>query len=109
MELRCAICSAQACCEEPDSKPYPRFCPMAPENERQALAEARAAYENRETRELSITAVHPMREEAVAAFLARAGAGWTVVQRLIAQGELVETEYEEHKFYTRRPLPSSAN
>jgi len=51
---------------------------------------------------LSITAVHPMREEAVAAFLARAGAGWTVVQRLIAQGELVETEYEEHKFYIRR-------
>jgi wyosine [tRNA(Phe)-imidazoG37] synthetase (radical SAM superfamily) len=51
---------------------------------------------------LSITAVHPMREEAVAQFLARAGADWPVVHRLIDQGQLVEVEYEGRKFYTRR-------
>jgi wyosine [tRNA(Phe)-imidazoG37] synthetase (radical SAM superfamily) len=51
---------------------------------------------------LSITSVHPMREKAVGEFLARAGAGWSSVQRLISQGQLVETEYGGHKFYLRR-------
>jgi len=51
---------------------------------------------------LSITAVHPMREEAVSEFLARAGADWPVVQGLIAQGQLIEMEYEGRKFYMRK-------
>lgn len=51
---------------------------------------------------LSITAVHPMQEEAVAAFLARAGADWTLVHRLIAEGRLVETEYRGQRFYRRK-------
>ncbi len=51
---------------------------------------------------LSITAVHPMREDAVSAFLVRAGAEWAVVHRLVAQDRLAETEYEGHKFYLRR-------
>jgi wyosine [tRNA(Phe)-imidazoG37] synthetase (radical SAM superfamily) len=51
---------------------------------------------------LSITAVHPMREDAVGHFLARAGADWEVVRRLIAQGQLVQTEYEGRQFYMRR-------
>jgi len=51
---------------------------------------------------LSITAVHPMREEAVVEFLARAGVGWPVVDGLIAGGQLVETEYEGCKFYVRK-------
>ncbi len=51
---------------------------------------------------LSITAVHPMREEAVTDFLKRAGAGWSAVQRVVGRGELVETEYEGKKFYLRK-------
>ena len=51
---------------------------------------------------LSITAVHPMREDAVAAFLGRAGAVWDVVRRLVAQEQLVETEYGGHRFYLRK-------
>jgi len=51
---------------------------------------------------LSITSVHPMREDAVSEFLARAGADWPVVHGLIAQGKLVETEYEGRRFYMRR-------
>ena len=51
---------------------------------------------------LSITAVHPMRREAVADLLARAGADWTAVQPLIDQGELVETEYGGRRFYMRK-------
>ena len=51
---------------------------------------------------LSITAVHPMREEAVKEFLARARADWSIVRKLLEQGQLVETEYEGNKFYMRR-------
>jgi wyosine [tRNA(Phe)-imidazoG37] synthetase (radical SAM superfamily) len=51
---------------------------------------------------LSITAVHPMREDAVQAFLARARAGWPVVQRLVAQEELVEARHNGHTFYLRK-------
>ena len=50
---------------------------------------------------LSITAVHPMREEAVNDFLSRAGADWPAVHKLIAQGQLIETEFEGLKFYMR--------
>jgi wyosine [tRNA(Phe)-imidazoG37] synthetase (radical SAM superfamily) len=50
---------------------------------------------------LAITAVHPMREDALAAFLARAGADWGLVTRLMAQGLLVETDYRGQKFYIR--------
>lgn len=51
---------------------------------------------------LSITAVHPMREDAVSAFLMRAGAEWTAVHRLLAKDQLVEVEHGTHKFYLRR-------
>jgi wyosine [tRNA(Phe)-imidazoG37] synthetase (radical SAM superfamily) len=51
---------------------------------------------------LSITAVHPMRKDAVSTFLARAGANWAAVQRLLAQDRLVEVEYDDHQFYLRR-------
>ena len=51
---------------------------------------------------LSITAVHPMREEAVSEFLARAGVDWSIVHGLIAQRRLIETEYQGRKFYMRR-------
>ena len=51
---------------------------------------------------LSITAVHPMREEAVNEFLARARADWSVVHQLIDQGQLVEMDYEGRTFYMRK-------
>jgi len=50
---------------------------------------------------LSTTAVHPMRRTAVDDFLKKAAADWSVVDRLIAQGKLVETEFEGQKFYLR--------
>ena len=51
---------------------------------------------------LSITAVHPMRKEAVETLLLRAGATWETVERLVAQGDLRETNYDGHCFYLRR-------
>lgn len=51
---------------------------------------------------LSITSVHPMRQEAVYKLLRMAGAGWEVVESLLNSGKLVETEYQGKKFYLRR-------
>jgi len=56
---------------------------------------------NAENDLLSITSVHPMRESAVSDLLTKAGADWSVVDKLIAENKLVETEYETHKFYLR--------
>ncbi len=51
---------------------------------------------------LSITAVHPMREEAIRVLLSRAGSSWEVIDRLVVQGDLTETKYDGHTFYLRR-------
>ncbi|MCF6148710.1 MAG: radical SAM protein [Candidatus Kuenenia sp.] len=51
---------------------------------------------------LSITAVHPMKEEAVRDYLVRAKADWSVIQKLIDHGKLIESVYEGHRFYMRR-------
>jgi wyosine [tRNA(Phe)-imidazoG37] synthetase (radical SAM superfamily) len=51
---------------------------------------------------LGITAVHPMRREAVETLLCRAGADWSVIEALVARGDLAETVHEGHRFYVRR-------
>jgi len=51
---------------------------------------------------LSITSVHPMRDDAVDEFLARAEADWDVVHRLVAEEKLIETSYGDHRFYLRK-------
>ena len=50
---------------------------------------------------LSITAVHPMREDAMDAFLSRTDHDWTLVRELIASEQLTETAYGGHRFYFR--------
>lgn len=57
---------------------------------------------NAEADLLSITSVHPMREEAVIAFLKKAGSKWVVIDRLIEDGSLTEVEYQGRKFYMRK-------
>ncbi len=51
---------------------------------------------------LSVTAVHPMRASAVRDLLKQSGADWRVVDGLIADGDLVETNYRNDTFYVRR-------
>ena len=50
---------------------------------------------------LSITAVHPMREEAVKNLLENAGADFSVMDKLVRQGKLIRSEYGGHIFYLR--------
>lgn len=51
---------------------------------------------------LSITSVHPMRDDAVEELLRKAGADWSSVQSLVDSGLLVETELEGRRFYLRK-------
>jgi wyosine [tRNA(Phe)-imidazoG37] synthetase (radical SAM superfamily) len=51
---------------------------------------------------LSITAVHPMRQEAVEDLLDRNGEGWEVVERLVAEGRLARREHGGRVFFVRR-------
>ena len=51
---------------------------------------------------MRITAVHPMRAEAVRALLAQTGSPWQVVEQLIEQGHLHQTVHRGHTFYLRR-------
>ncbi len=51
---------------------------------------------------LSITAVHPMREQAVDAFLKKAGKDWSVIRKMMAINAIIETAYGGKKFYIRK-------
>jgi wyosine [tRNA(Phe)-imidazoG37] synthetase (radical SAM superfamily) len=51
---------------------------------------------------LSTTAVHPMREDAVAEFLEKTRTDWDIIQELIDDGSLVNLEYRGKKFYMRK-------
>lgn len=51
---------------------------------------------------LSITSVHPMREDAVRDFLDKADADRSTIQRLIQKGQIIETDYEGKRFFMRR-------
>ncbi|MBE9514246.1 MAG: radical SAM protein [Chloroflexi bacterium] len=51
---------------------------------------------------LSITSVHPMREDAVNELLSKANASWAAVETLINDGKLVETTFKGSRFYVRK-------
>jgi wyosine [tRNA(Phe)-imidazoG37] synthetase (radical SAM superfamily) len=51
---------------------------------------------------LAITAVHPMREEAVAELVSDAAAGWPLVEQLVDEGLLARREHQGRTFYMRR-------
>ncbi|MEZ4599222.1 MAG: radical SAM protein [Syntrophotaleaceae bacterium] len=52
---------------------------------------------------LGITAVHPMRKDALEEFLARTHRDWGTVRHLIDKGLLSEVEYRNNRFYIARP------
>ena len=51
---------------------------------------------------LSITAVHPMREDAIREFLEKDQQDWTLIDKLVKDGKLLETEFQGKKFYLRK-------
>ncbi len=51
---------------------------------------------------LSITAVHPMRREAVEELVRKAGVNWSIVEKLLRTHKLVQSNYEGQTYYLRR-------
>ena len=51
---------------------------------------------------LSITSVHPMREDGVEEFLTKANADWSIIKQLRRKNKLVEVKYNDKKFYLRK-------
>jgi wyosine [tRNA(Phe)-imidazoG37] synthetase (radical SAM superfamily) len=48
---------------------------------------------------LGITQVHPMRQDAVREILENASADWSVIERLLSEGRLIEIEYRNQHYY----------
>ncbi len=51
---------------------------------------------------LSITSVHPMREDSMKVFLSEAGADWGVIIKLIRENKISETVFNGSRFYLRK-------
>lgn len=54
---------------------------------------------------LSITSVHPMREEGVKNLLLKADSDWKLIEKLLREEKILELEYRDKKFYMRK-IPS---
>jgi len=50
---------------------------------------------------LSITAVHPIREEGINKLLQKTNESWDLVNTLLKEEKIMETEYNNKKFYLR--------
>ena len=50
---------------------------------------------------LNITAVHPMRQDAVYEILNKAGADWHLVEKMLQNGEIIQSEFRSHTFFLR--------
>jgi wyosine [tRNA(Phe)-imidazoG37] synthetase (radical SAM superfamily) len=51
---------------------------------------------------LSITAVHPMRRDALEAFLKKADENWEIIEQMVKMKQLIEAVYQDKTFYLRR-------
>ena len=94
----------QVCREETIHRAYQRFFKRLPHVELLIGYEgdAFASSGDAEADLLSITAVHPMRENAVRRLLDSSGSDWGLVDRLIQDEKLLALGYEDKIFYLRR-------
>ena len=58
--------------------------------------------DNAEDDLLSITAVHPMREDAIIKLLNKSNSNWDIVERLIEKGLIQRLHYEGYNYYLRK-------
>jgi wyosine [tRNA(Phe)-imidazoG37] synthetase (radical SAM superfamily) len=54
---------------------------------------------------LGIMSVHPIREDGVRELLSKANANWGIIEKLLVQKKVIQTEYNGKKFFMRK-LPS---
>jgi wyosine [tRNA(Phe)-imidazoG37] synthetase (radical SAM superfamily) len=60
---------------------------------------------------LSITAVHPLREEALRTMVSMAGGAWSLVEELITKEEITSINYRDERFFLRhfKKLPGRSH
>jgi hypothetical protein len=60
---------------------------------------------------LSITAVHPLREEALRSMVSMAGGTWSVVEELLTTKEISSIVYRNERYFLRhfKKLPERSN
>ena len=58
---------------------------------------------------LSITSVHPMREDAVKEYLKKAKSNFSIIDDLLQDNKIIVSEYNNERFYLRRLIPSNPN
>jgi len=58
---------------------------------------------------LSITSVHPIRKEGMDELLTKAQADWSIIERLMREEKLIETNYKGNKFYMRKLYDTRQN
>lgn len=51
---------------------------------------------------LGIMFVHPIREDGVRELLSKANANWSIIEKLLVQKKVIQTEYNGKKFYMRK-------
>jgi len=51
---------------------------------------------------LSIISVHPIREDGLKELLSKANASWNIIEKLLTQRKVMQTEYNGKKFYMRK-------
>lgn len=50
---------------------------------------------------LSITSVHPMREDAVKEYLKKAGGDFSIIEKMVVENKIIVSEYNKERFYLR--------
>ena len=51
---------------------------------------------------LSITSVHPMREDAVKEYLKKANSNFSIIEKMIKENKIIVSEYNDDRFYLRK-------
>ena len=99
-----AVSAIQPASEENLAKAYSIFSQKLPKVEYLIGYEgnAFAATGNAEEDILSITAVHPMRQDALELFLKKQNEPWALVERLLSQGKLIAARYQDNTFFVRK-------
>jgi len=51
---------------------------------------------------LSITSVHPMREDAVKEYLKKANSNFSIIEKMIQENKIIVSEYNDNRFYLKK-------
>ncbi len=51
---------------------------------------------------ISITSVHPMREDAIQEYLKKANGDFSIIEEMVRENKIIVSEYNKDRFYIRK-------